>query len=111
VLAQRLVRCICEQCRKRDEMVDSPDGRRIQAWRGAGCENCTGRGYRGRVAIFEMMELNEDIRKLIMRDADAGDLTVAARKNGMQNLREDGWEKIERGVTTVDEVVRVTQEF
>jgi general secretion pathway protein E len=111
VLAQRLVRCICEPCRAKAEMIDAPDGRRIQSWRGAGCENCGGTGYRGRVAIFELMELNEEIRKLIMRDADAGDLTVAARKNGMQNLREDGWEKIERGVTTVDEVIRVTQEF
>jgi type IV pilus assembly protein PilB len=57
------------------------------------------------------METNEELRKLIMRDADAGELTAAARKNGMQSLREDGWEKVERGVTTADEVVRVTQEF
>jgi general secretion pathway protein E len=111
VLAQRLVRCICEQCRAKDEMIDGPDGRRIQSWRGTGCETCMGTGYRGRVAIFELMELYEDLRKLIMRDADAGELTVAARKHGMQSLREDGWEKVERGVTTVDEVIRVTQEF
>ena len=111
VLAQRLVRCICEQCRAKAEVVDGPDGRRMQTWRGPGCENCMGTGYRGRVAIFEMMELHEDLRKLIMRDADAGELTVAARQRGMQSLREDGWEKVERGVTTLDEVVRVTQEF
>jgi type II secretory ATPase GspE/PulE/Tfp pilus assembly ATPase PilB-like protein len=63
------------------------------------------------VAIFELMETNEELRKLIMRDADAGELTLCARQHGMQSLREDGWEKVERGVTTVDEVVRVTQEF
>ncbi|MEX2303997.1 MAG: GspE/PulE family protein [Bryobacterales bacterium] len=111
VLAQRLVRCICEPCRAKAEIVNAPDGRRIQSWRGSGCENCMGTGYRGRVAIFEMMELNEDMRKLIMSGADAGDLTLAARKNGMQSLRDDGWEKVERGVTTMDEVIRVTQEF
>jgi general secretion pathway protein E len=111
VLAQRLVRCICEKCRAKDAIIDGPDGKRIQSWRGAGCETCLGSGYRGRVAIFELMETNEELRKLIMRDADAGELTAAARKNGMQSLREDGWEKVERGVTTVDEVVRVTQEF
>ena len=111
VLAQRLVRCICTECRAKYETINAPDGRRIQTWRGTGCENCMGSGYRGRVAIFEMMELNEELRKLIMSGADAGDLTAAARKNGMQNLREDGWEKIERGVTTAEEVIRVTQEF
>ena len=57
------------------------------------------------------MEMNEEIRRLIMRNEDASVLTDAARRNGMSNLREDGWEKIENGVTTVQEVVRVTQEF
>jgi general secretion pathway protein E len=111
VLAQRLVRCICASCRAKDKAVIGPDGRQIPTWRGAGCDNCAGTGYRGRVAIFELMETNEELRKLIMRDADAGELTLCARQHGMQSLREDGWEKVERGVTTVDEVVRVTQEF
>ena len=57
------------------------------------------------------MDLNTEIRNLIMENADAGRLTDAARKNGMRNLREDGWGKIALGVTTVEEVVRVTQEF
>ena len=57
------------------------------------------------------MELNEELRRLIMANADAGQLTVAARKNGMRNLREDGWLKVSQGVTTPDEVIRVTQEF
>jgi general secretion pathway protein E len=65
----------------------------------------------GRVGIFELMELNDEIRKLIMKDADAADLTEAARRNGMRNLREDGWLKVAAGVTTADEVTRVTQEF
>ena len=58
-----------------------------------------------------MMQLNEEIRRLIMENADASRLTEAARRSGMRNLREDGWQKIRDGVTTVEEVMRVTQEF
>jgi type II secretory ATPase GspE/PulE/Tfp pilus assembly ATPase PilB-like protein len=63
------------------------------------------------MGIFEMMDVTDEIRKLIMGNADASILTRAARKNGMRNLREDGWRKIHDGVTTVEEVMRVTQEF
>ena len=63
------------------------------------------------MGIFEMMDVNDEIRKLIIRNEDASVLTRAARANGMRNLREDGWRKIRDGVTTVDEVMRVTQEF
>jgi type II secretory ATPase GspE/PulE/Tfp pilus assembly ATPase PilB-like protein len=58
-----------------------------------------------------MMDVNEEIRRLIMDNRDAGVLTQAARRNGMRSLREDGWWKIREGVTTVEEVMRVTQEF
>ena len=111
VLAQRLVRMICRHCSREDEVVTSPEGERIQSHSGAGCEECAGKGYSGRIGIFEMMDLNEEIRDLIMQNADASKLTAAARRNGMRNLREDGWEKIAKGVTTVEEVMRVTQEF
>jgi type II secretory ATPase GspE/PulE/Tfp pilus assembly ATPase PilB-like protein len=57
------------------------------------------------------MELNEELRHLIMGNADAGRLTEAARRNGMKSLREDGWMKVQTGVTTAEEVTRVTQEF
>ncbi len=111
VLAQRLVRKICRHCKTEDGLVDTPAGMQIRAWRGAGCEQCIGTGYSGRVGIFELMEMNEELRKLIMHNEDASVLTDSARRNGMRNLREDGWEKIDRGVTTVEEVLRVTQEF
>ena len=65
----------------------------------------------GRMGIFEMMELNDEIRRLIMQNADASILTEAARRNGMRTLREDGWLKVKLGVTTANEVTRVTQEF
>jgi len=111
VLAQRLVRLICPHCRRPDGERLTPLGNTIPTFRGAGCERCFGSGHRGRVGIFEMMELNDHIRKLIMSNADASDLTAAALANGMRNLREDGWLKVANGVTTADEVMRVTQEF
>jgi type II secretory ATPase GspE/PulE/Tfp pilus assembly ATPase PilB-like protein len=111
VLAQRLVRSICPKCRVAGDDIVNPEGKRIRSWRGAGCDNCGGAGYRGRQGIFELMELNEEIRSLVMKDSDAGVLTEAARRRGMRSLREDGWLKIENGVTTVEEVIRVTQEF
>jgi type II secretory ATPase GspE/PulE/Tfp pilus assembly ATPase PilB-like protein len=83
----------------------------VEIWRGAGCEACNGTGYASRVGIFEMMELNDDLRKLIMNNADAGQLTLSARRYGMRNLREDAWKKIRDHVTTVAEVMRVTQEI
>jgi general secretion pathway protein E len=111
VLAQRLVRLVCPDCRTSSGMVMSPDGERVETWRGAGCEQCNGSGYRGRMGIFELMELNDELRSRIMANEDASQLTQAARRNGMHNLREDGWRKIRMGLTTVEEVMRVTQEF
>jgi type II secretory ATPase GspE/PulE/Tfp pilus assembly ATPase PilB-like protein len=111
VLAQRLVRVICPDCKVESGHALAPDGELIQTYKGAGCENCGGRGYVSRVGIFEMMPVTDDMRKLIMNNADASVLTQAARRNGMRNLREDGWLKVRDGVTTVEEVMRVTQEL
>ncbi len=111
VLAQRLVRVICAACKQPAGTALSPDGEMIPVFRGAGCPSCNGLGYTSRVGIFELMDVTDEIRKLIMKDADASVLTQAARRNGMRNLREDGWLKIRGGVTAVGEVMRVTQEF
>ena len=111
VLAQRLVRVICSHCKQPAGRVLAPDGEHIPVWRGAGCAECHGRGYSSRMGIFELMQVDDEIRKMIMANADAGELTKAARRNGMRNLREDGWLKVAQGVTTVEEVMRVTQEF
>ncbi len=111
VLAQRLVRVICPNCRVPDAEVMSPAGEMIQGYKGKGCERCFGVGMIGRKGIFEMMELNDEIRQLIMKNADASVLTAAARRNGMRTLREDGWLKVKLGLTTASEVTRVTQEF
>ncbi|MCU1259280.1 MAG: type secretion system protein (GspE) [Bryobacterales bacterium] len=111
VLAQRLVRVICKHCIAPNGLELSPFGERVETYRGGGCEACSGTGYKSRVGIFELMEMNEEIRTLIMGNADASKITDAARRNGMKNLREDGWLKIKNGVTTSEEVMRVTQEF
>src|SRR5579883_2212967 len=111
VLAQRLVRVICPACKTAAGHALAPDGELIEVFRGAGCSECGGRGYVSRVGIFEMMPVTDDMRKLIVSNADASVLTQAARRNGMRNLREDGWLKVRDGVTTVQEVMRVTQEL
>jgi general secretion pathway protein E len=111
VLAQRLVRVICEHCKAEGGTRIAPDGNNVQCYAGRGCEHCFGSGYSGRMGIFELMELGDEIRQLIMKNADAAAITNVARRNGMRNLREDGWLKVMNGVTTADEVMRVTQEF
>jgi general secretion pathway protein E len=111
VLAQRLVRVICKHCKEKSGTRIAPDGNTVICYVGRGCEECFGSGYTGRVGIFELMELGDEIRQLIMKNADAAAITNVARRNGMRNLREDGWLKVMSGVTTADEVMRVTQEF
>ncbi|HWZ33403.1 MAG TPA: type II secretion system ATPase GspE [Bryobacteraceae bacterium] len=111
VLAQRLVRVICAECKTSAGTRIAPDGTTIEVFRGAGCEQCFGTGFRGRVGIFELMELDEELRASIMKNEDASVITGIARQHGMRNLREDGWIKVRRGVTTAEEVMRVTQEF
>jgi type II secretory ATPase GspE/PulE/Tfp pilus assembly ATPase PilB-like protein len=111
VLAQRLVRVICPKCKRSAGTAINPQGDSIEVFEGAGCEECFGTGYHGRVGIFELMELNEELRGAVMRNEDASKITLSARRNGMRNLREDGWMKIREGVTTTEEVIRVTQEF
>jgi general secretion pathway protein E len=115
VLAQRLVRVICPDCKGPAGTALTPEGAKIEVFKGAGCESCFGTGFHGRVGIFELMELDEGLRASIMRNEDASKITALARDNskgrGMRNLREDGWLKIQQGVTTTGEVTRVTQEF
>jgi general secretion pathway protein E len=111
VLAQRLVRVICAHCKTESGTRIAPDGNNVMCYAGRGCEHCFGSGYSGRMGIFELMELGDEIRQLIMKNADAASITNVARRNGMRNLREDGWLKVMSGVTTADEVMRVTQEF
>ena len=111
VLAQRLVRMICTHCRVVEGTRYTPEGDSIETYRGAGASIASVPDYTGRVGIFELMELNDEIRRNDhgRRRCDRSD--SGGEANGMRSLREDGWLKIREGVTTVDEVMRVTQEF
>ena len=116
-LAQRLVRTICPDCAS---MVDYPReylaeigfpisefGTRFR--RGVGCDNCRQTGYQGRLAIYEICLINEAMRRLIVQKRDGGELKQCAIGQGMQTLRQDGWRRVGQGKTTIEEVVRVTQ--
>jgi general secretion pathway protein E len=113
VMAQRLVRRICEHCAESrpasGDMVKRLDERIDRIWFGRGCDHCAGTGYRGRIGIFEMLPVEDEIRGLIMRRATVKEIKDMAVSLGMRTLREDGIQKVIRGVTTIDEVLRVTQ--
>jgi type IV pilus assembly protein PilB len=117
VVAQRLVRTICKKCKepytpKEEELMElnmTPDMVRGKPFfRGRGCENCNNSGYRGRMALFEIMTMDDEMRDLIMKQANTNALRVHARKRGMRSLRECGMLGIYEGQTTIDEVVRET---
>jgi general secretion pathway protein E len=120
VLAQRLVRRLCTTCRKEVPFMgldaDEPElkfgnGGILQTvWEAVGCEACSGTGYRGRVGIFELLPVTSEICKIIVQRADAGSIRNLAIQQGMRPLREDGWDKVRTGVTTLAEVLRVTRE-
>ena len=117
VLAQRLVRRVCENCREeyqpRAEAVallsHRPVGR-TRLIRGAGCDACRGTGYRGRVGLFELMCVDDDIRDAVTKGASRARLRDLAITGGMVPLGTDGWMKIEAGLTTIEEVLRVVQQ-
>ncbi len=117
IVAQRLVRTICPKCKEqyepRDEelmelglLPEDIGGKTL--FRGKGCDNCHGSGYRGRMAIFEIMAFNDEIRELVMNRASTNVIRDQARRHGMRTLRESGLLAIYEGQTTIDEVVRET---
>jgi general secretion pathway protein E len=118
VLAQRLVRVLCPACKQVEAIPTEAlpadcrqDGvRSIRAHRAVGCEQCRGIGFRGRMGIFELMEVNEAMQSLIARTSEANVIREQARKHGMKTLRQDGFDKVLAGLTTLDEVLRVTTE-
>jgi general secretion pathway protein E/type IV pilus assembly protein PilB len=116
VLAQRLVRTICPECKVQhslpieDVPSDFPHdgGKTVPLWKGAGCRACRQTGFRGRSGIFELMVTGDDIREMCVQRVNAGHIRAHAVKNGMITLRQDGWRKVQSGLTTIDEVARVT---
>ncbi|HCJ66707.1 MAG TPA: type II secretion system protein GspE, partial [Elusimicrobia bacterium] len=120
VVAQRLVRIICKECKEtyavpfdflanlgvKPEQVNY--AKEIYLSRGKGCDNCSNTGYRRRLAIYELIEINDEVRELILERASTHLLKQAARKTGMMNLREAALRKVLNGITTIEEMMRVT---
>jgi type II secretory ATPase GspE/PulE/Tfp pilus assembly ATPase PilB-like protein len=116
VLAQRLVRRICDDCRASyqpspdliAQLVTRPVGR-MTLQHGLGCATCRGTGFRGRIGLFELVTVTDDVRDAITSRAGRTELRAGAERSGMTTLRSDGWRKVEAGLTTIDEVLRVVQ--
>jgi general secretion pathway protein E len=121
VIAQRLVRRLCPECARpapvtrlklRDSLailgLDQAEADLIESLNApVGCDRCRGTGYRGRIGIFEIFKLNDELHELVLKRESTRTLTQCARKHGMRTLQQSGWEKIKAGQTTLDEVLRV----
>jgi len=115
VVAQRLVRKLCPKCKEIYVPVsaDLPDKLKIglkiigKLYRAKGCTACGHTGYLGRMAIFEMMYVNEEIEQLVLKRASASEISAAAKRSGMMTLEENGIKKVLAGETSVEELVRV----
>ena len=116
VMAQRLVRKVCEHC-KTEQKVDEreldnfPEKNGItKVYHGIGCEHCRKTGYKGRFGIFELLMVDDEIREMVMQHTSTGKIKLHATAQGMKTLREDGWNKVRAGQTTIAEVIRVSKE-
>jgi general secretion pathway protein E len=119
IVAQRLIRVICPECKEgyvpdpallREAAIAPEDLNGGKVYRGKGCPVCSETGYRGRTGIYEILLVSETIRQLIMKKADSASIGRQAVEEGMRTLRQDGAKKILEGVTTLEEVLRVTQD-
>lgn len=116
-IAQRLVRVVCSRCKSPLQitpeqaalMQSSPVQNGAMLWKGKGCSACRNTGYLGRTGLFEILVMNGKIGELISQKASSDTIKTAAIEQGMHTLRQDGWEKAQSGITTIEEVVRVTQ--
>jgi len=117
-IAQRLVRLICLNCKtavkpNKEVLVGfgiKEDVSNLTIYEGKGCESCKFTGYRGRTGIYEFLVMNEEIRDLIIHRSSSDQIKKKALELGMHTLRMDGWERVKKGITTLDEVIRVTKE-
>jgi general secretion pathway protein E/type IV pilus assembly protein PilB len=117
VLAQRLIRVLCAHCKQEDvspttealkAQLDFPAD--VHVFRAVGCRACRQTGYHGRRAIFEWMDSNNELRKMILKNCSSDQLAASARRAGMRTLAEDGWRLVREGVTTPEEILRVTKD-
>jgi general secretion pathway protein E len=118
IIAQRLVRTVCPSCRKSykpaagelEKLGLKPVRGGLAFYRGTGCDHCLRTGYRGRLGIYEILLMDDDLRQMVLNKADAGAIKTRAVSKGMRTLRDDGARKVVQGITTTEEVLRVAQE-
>ncbi len=113
VMAQRLVRVICPNCKEQyapaaDILVKLGLQDGVLLSRGKGCVSCKHTGYKGRIGIFELLVLDDDLREMVTKNCLFSEIKDCVRKNGMKTLQEDGFDKVKKGITTIEEVLRVT---
>ncbi|MEK7679379.1 MAG: ATPase, T2SS/T4P/T4SS family, partial [Deltaproteobacteria bacterium] len=117
ILAQRLARKICKDCKENTQIPEktlidlgaSPeDAKKMECSKGKGCATCGGTGYKGRIALYEVMPFTEGLRELVLNGASTAELKKQSVKDGMKSLRMSGITKVAEGVTTIEEILRVT---
>jgi type IV pilus assembly protein PilB len=118
-MAQRLIRKLCPACKVVDDHpnpqflrllnITPEDVKKNPIYKPVGCAKCNGRGFKGRLGVFEMMEMNSELRELAFARSTASELRRAARASGMRPLLEDGKIKIFKGITTPEEIAKISQ--
>ena len=116
VLEQRLVRVICRKCKTSMRVdpallrgLDPSAAGLTEAWRGTGCDDCRGTGYRGRTGVYELLVMDDELRRELLNRRGSGELRQIAISKGMRTLQGDGIRLVRAGVTTMEEVLRVTR--
>jgi type IV pilus assembly protein PilB len=117
IMAQRLVRKVCTQCRE-DEKIPIPalikigfseeEAKAIKCYKGKGCPVCNGSGYKGRIALYEVMPVVPEIKEMVLEGASVDEIKKIAIKFGMKSLRMSGLTKVKEGITSIEEVLRIT---
>jgi type IV pilus assembly protein PilB len=117
IMAQRLVRKICPHCKEIENIPTSAlvsigfteeEAKVVKCFKGKGCNACNGSGYKGRIALYEVMPVGSEIRELVLEGASADEIKNTAVRLGMKTLRMSGLTKIKEGITSIEEVLRIT---
>ncbi|SPP99670.1 Type IV pilus assembly protein TapB [Candidatus Sulfobium mesophilum] len=117
ILAQRLARKICQQCKEEEKIppaalisagFSEEEAKNVKCYKGKGCPTCNGTGYKGRVALYEVMPIKDELKELILEGASTAEIKKGAIRLGMKTLRMSGITKVAEGVTTMEEIMRVT---
>jgi type IV pilus assembly protein PilB len=117
ILAQRLARRVCSNCEEEIEVnpevlvnigIDPSEARHIKVKQGKGCDRCAGTGYKGRIALYEVMPMREEVREFVLNGASSTEIKREAMRLGMMSLRQSGLMRLKEGMITIEEVLRVT---